>query len=446
MKSSCILLLPLVLCACQHKSADSQANPVWLESDSVQAIESRIARDYSLTFDEGAAKIIEAHPELNADSVREFAKRHLVEVRVIDGQERMFRKSPRNLDLLHPAYRGEWTHRGATADASRHAYADSVLKCIDGQMAEGGAHRVKIRFNIDVPYHPELEGDTLRVWMPYPCETDRQCDVELVSAGQPDYIISSPEQSVHSSIYMEQPVSPDGNHFEYVAEFTGKGAYFSPDYILANMKPYDKDGDIYRRYTAMQAPHIMRLDSLASAIVGNETNPLRQSQLVFDYIIKNYPWAGAREYSTIPCIPEYVLAEGHGDCGQVSLLYISLMRTLGVPARWESGWMLHPGEKNLHDWAETYYEGIGWVPVDVSFGRMSTSDNPRIRDFFVTGIDAHRLVANKGVNSAFYPAKKYVRSETVDAQMGEVETTQGNLFYPAWDQQLEILSQNPIKQ
>lgn len=141
-----------------------------------------------------------------------------------------------------------------------------------------------------------------------------------------------------------------------------------------------------------------------------------------------------------------MIAERHGDCGQVSLLYISLMRTLGVPARWESGWMLHPGEKNLHDWAETYYEGVGWVPVDVSFGRMTNNDDKRIRNFYSTGIDSHRLIANKGVGMPFYPAKKYVRSETVDAQMGEVECSRGNLFYPAWDQHLEILSQKPVNQ
>ncbi len=446
MKKFYFLLLAGVMCSCQQKANQSEPAPQWLEADSAKAIESRIDRDYSLTFEEGAAKIIEAHPELNVDSVREFAKRHLVEVRTINGQERMFRKSPRNLDLLNPAYSGEWTNRGATASPARHAYADSVLKCLDGKMADGGAHRVRVRFNVDVPYHPELEGDTLRVWMPFPAEADRQSDIELISTGQPDYVISTPDQSVHTSLYMEQPVSPDGNHFEYVAEFTGKGAYVAPEYIQKHMKPYDKEGDIYRKYTAMQAPHIVALDSLAHAIVGDETNPLKQSQLVFDYIIKKYPWAGAREYSTIPCIPEYVLEEGHGDCGQVSLLYISLMRTLGVPTRWESGWMLHPGEKNLHDWAETYYEGIGWVPVDVSFGRMTNNNNPRIRDFYNTGIDAHRLIANKGVNSPFFPAKKYVRSETVDAQMGEVECSKGNLFYPAWDMTLEILSQTPINQ
>lgn len=30
--------------------------------------------------------------------------------------------------------------------------------------------------------------------------------------------------------------------------------------------------------------------------------------------------------------------------------------------------MMHPKAWNLHDWAEIYFEGIGWVPVDQSFG------------------------------------------------------------------------------
>ena len=73
-------------------------------------------------------------------------------------------------------------------------------------------------------------------------------------------------------------------------------------------------------------------------------------------------------YSTIENIPEYVLDNHHGDCGQVSLLFITLCRCSGIPAHFQSGFMMHPGAWNLHDWAEIYLEGIGWVPVDQSFG------------------------------------------------------------------------------
>ena len=67
-------------------------------------------------------------------------------------------------------------------------------------------------------------------------------------------------------------------------------------------------------------------------------------------------------------IPMYVLESGHGDCGMVTLLFMTLCRYKGIPTRWQSGFMMHPSGWNLHDWAEVYFEGPGWVPVDESFG------------------------------------------------------------------------------
>lgn len=419
--------------------------PEWVETDSLLAIEGRIARDFSLPFAEGAAQIIQQHPNLLMQDIRDMADSGLIETMWIDEHYMMFRKTPRNFDLTHPDYRNGWTNRGCSASEERMAYADSVIRWSQGRLPDGGAHRVRYRFVIDVPCDPAYEGDTVRVWMPYPRATERQRDIKLISTYPAEYVLSQPEQSVHSTIYFEQPAAVgDTLHFEYVAEFTGLGAYHSPSQIRANIKPYDTESPTYKQYTAFDSPHIVRLDSLAQAIVGNETNPYRQSEKVYDYITSTYPWAGAREYSTLDCIPRYVIESGHGDCGQVALLYISLMRTLGVPARWESGWMLHPGEKNLHDWAEVYFEGVGWVPVDASFGRYTASKDPAVRNFYSTGIDAHRLIANQGIGQQFYPAKRYLRSETVDSQMGEVEISQGNLFYPLWDQHLEIISQTPI--
>ncbi|MGA2406536.1 MAG: transglutaminase domain-containing protein [Bacteroidales bacterium] len=58
-----------------------------------------------------------------------------------------------------------------------------------------------------------------------------------------------------------------------------------------------------------------------------------------------------------------------------------------IPVRWQSGWMVPPGAENLHDWCEVYFEGTGWVPVDVSYD-LQKSDNITIRDFYLSGIDS----------------------------------------------------------
>lgn len=438
-----ILSLAVVTAATATATA---TNPVWLEADSAAAIKSRLLHDFSLTYEQARQAINEKY-NLNIDSaqMRVFADKHYIETRVIDGVERVHRKSPGNLSLLNPDMNGGWKARGGSASDKRISYVDSVLAYYDGNNALGAAHEVTYRFVIDVPYDESLKGDTLRVWMPVPITSARQSDVEILSTIPEEHIVSDPAKSFHSTVSMARPVTEgQPTHFEATVRFKNKGQYFSPEYIRRNIKPYDKNSELYKRYTAVEPPHVIHAADLAKEIVGNETDPFRQSELVYDYIINRYPWAGAREYSTIECIPQYVLDEGHGDCGQVSLLYISLMRSLGVPARWESGWMLHPGEKNLHDWAEVYFEGVGWVPVDVSFGRYTPASDPRAVNFYSTGMDAHRMASNLGVSGKFDPEKRFVRSETVDAQLGEVESTKGNLFYPGWDQHFQIIDIHPI--
>jgi len=122
----------------------------------------------------------------------------------------------------------------------------------------------------------------------------------------------------------------------------------------------------------------------------------------------------------------------------VTLLLIAMLRYKGIPARWQSGWMMHPGEVNLHDWAEVYFEGTGWVPVDVSFGRGEPLMNKTGREFFMSGIDSYRLYVNSDFSDSFFPEKQFPRSETVDFQRGEVESERWNLYFNLWNYKMEV--------
>jgi hypothetical protein len=445
------LAIPSVIMAMSAITASAGVvSPI--ESDSATAVHSRLLSDFSLTLDEALPLFKERYGQsITIDSLRDYASRRLIEVKTIDGVERVHRKSVRNLALLDRARSG-WSGRGAAASPMRMSIVDSIIGYYNNELSQSPSKLFTYRFTIDVPYEDDLEGDTLRVWMPLPFDDGRtQYGVKILSASPSQYVTSfggqyvDGQDIVHNTIYFEQPVAKGKDaHFEYECQYVSTAPYISQREILEKMRPYDKSSELYRKYTAFEAPHIIDLSALAKEIVGDEKNPLKQSVAVFEYIARNYPWAGAREYSTIECIPQYVIDECHGDCGQVALLYISLMRSLGVPARWESGWMLHPGEKNLHDWAEVYFENVGWVSVDPSFGIYSDAATAEAREFYATGLDSYRLRANKGVCGEFVPAKRFIRSETVDSQMGEVETTKGNLFYPRWSQHLQILDAVPV--
>ncbi len=99
--------------------------------------------------------------------------------------------------------------------------------------------------------------------------------------------------------------------------------------------------------------------------------------------------------------------------------------------------MMHPGNENLHDWCEVYFEGPGWIPVDISYGLQYSTDL-KTREFYISGIDSYRLKVNDGVSGTLYPEKNYLRSEPYDFQRGEVEWSDGNLYFDKWDYEMEI--------
>ncbi len=136
-------------------------------------------------------------------------------------------------------------------------------------------------------------------------------------------------------------------------------------------------------------------------------------------------------------LTDFCLTHMYGDCGMQTLLFMTLCRYKGIPARWQSGWMLHPGNVNLHDWCEVWYNGIGWVPVDVSF-KLQDSDDMNIKEFYISGIDSYRLIVNTDYGRELHPKKKFPRSEPWDFQRGEMEWQKGNLYFDVWKRSIDV--------
>ena len=302
--------------------------------------------------------------------------------------------------------------------------------------------RMKVTYTITVSPNVVPDGKVVRCWLPFPHRgIPRQTDIQLISASEDKYELA-PDTAIHSTLYMEKLAEADKPIvFSETFEYTSSAEWhpLKPE----NIKPYDKSSDLYKVYTSEREKHVVfskRMKDLAIELTGNETNPLLKARRIFQYINDNYPWASAREYSTIDNIPEYVLDNHKGDCGQVTLLFITLCRISGIPAHFQSGFMVHPGENNLHDWCEIYFEGPGWVPVDMSFGIpiFAQENNDELYWFFLGGIDSWRMIVNQDYGKELHPAKKYPRSETVDFQRGEVEWEGGNLYFDKWDYCLDV--------
>ena len=398
----------------------------------------RIERDFSERDTSVLNYIKKFHPQVTPEEINMWESTNAMENMVIDGEKRYFHSAGRNLfridSIAAKFYEGANGRQSDSLDRFLAWYVPLAIK------SPGKPVRMKIKYTITVKADEVPDGETIRVWMPYP-RTDvvAHKDIKLITASQPEYIIA-PDNNIHKSIYMEG-IAKKGEPtvFGYELSYSSYNQY--PSFTPEDLRDYEKESEIFKKYTSEEGDHINFSDGIKKAVeeaVGNESNPYYKVKRIFSWINKNFPWASAREYSTIRNIPEYVLANRHGDCGQVSLLFITMARYAGVPAKWESGWMMHPGNKNLHDWAEVYYEGVGWVPVDQSFGRVFGAPDEESHWFFTKGLDAYRMIVNEGISAPFYPAKIHPRSETVDFQRGEVEWRGENLYFGRWRYKMEI--------
>ncbi len=385
-------------------------------------------------------------PNVTEEQMRKWEKTGALELRIIDGEKKYFQNAARNLFRIDKTCRAIKLKKDGTAlEGSEKADMENIPKIIANassnkdRLAE--PKKIKVRYTLTVKADAVPTGKTIRCWLPFPrTDIPRQQNVKLLSTSESQYQ-RSPVECAHSTIYMEKKAEAGkptvfSEEFEYVIN----GSWFN---ILShNVKPYDTNSTLYKVYTSERDCHMVftpRLRQLADSLTQGVTNPVVKAQRIFQWVNDNFPWASAREYSTIENIPEYVLENHHGDCGQVTLLFLTLCRICGIPAHFESGFMMHPNAENLHDWGEIYFEGIGWVPVDMSFGIPTYAKNEKEKWFFLGGIDSWRMVVNSDFGKSLFPTKTWPRSETVDFQRGEVEWEGGNLYFDNWSWDLEVI-------
>ncbi len=404
----------------------------------------RIEIDFNKSLEDILPFIHQYYPDVTPAQIKKWESEKSLEKMTLNGKDRYFVRAAQNLFRID----SEAKKRKIETDGETKDKLDvfieknlpevlTYLKSTSG--TTGKPVRMKFTYTLTVDADAVPRGETVRCWLPFPREGGaRQSDVKLLSASCEDYVIA-PNNYLQRTLYMQKPaVAGEPTVFEIAFSTTARPQWFDLENL--DIKPYQKDSGLYRKYTEERYPHLTftpSVKALSRTIVGDETDPYRISRKLFHYISAHYPWASAREYSTIEHIPDYVIENKHGDCGQVTLLFMVLARYNGIPARWQSGWMLHPGSVNLHDWCEVYFEGVGWVPVDQSFGRRELQD-PDQADFYLGGLDAYRLIVNDDYGMPLFPDKHYLRSETVDFQRGEVEWRGGNLYFDTWDYHMEV--------
>jgi len=110
------------------------------------------------------------------------------------------------------------------------------------------------------------------------------------------------------------------------------------------------------------------------------------------------------------------LEQGSGVCQDHAHIFCAVCRSLGIPARYVSGYLFHEAHASSHAWADAFVEHLGWVSFDPSNRTGATEAYIRI----AMGLDYAEAGPIRGVRSG-----------------GGVETMTYSVMFPSQQQQVQ---------
>ena len=289
-------------------------------------------------------------------------------------------------------------------------------------MEEHGGRTVHMRLLTRLSLTPEAEkacmGKTAHVYMPLPVEYAQVRNLRLLgfegTAGEP---VSVDNGSYPQRTARFETVIRGGEVWQTEFEFDNETVFRNPDpsQVLFSQPSF---------YTGEEAPHIRftpYLRELTRSVTEGEENPLLAAEKIYRFITSQVKYSFVRSYSTVEDIPEFTAANRKGDCGFQALLFITMCRIAGIPARWQSGLYATPLTVGSHDWAQYYVAPFGWLSADCSFGGSAfRQGDEKRRAYYGANLDPYRIPYASQFMHSFSREEEGLRDDPYDNQSGEV--------------------------
>ncbi len=146
--------------------------------------------------------------------------------------------------------------------------------------------------------------------------------------------------------------------------------------IPPDVQPYLAQGEI-----ADQSPDIQRL---AQQLAAGKDDEYEVVYALADWTTTNVQYSLMSLRAPAIQTASQVLESRKGKCDELTALFISMNRALGIPVRFVAGYSytnsnLLKEEWGGHGWAEVWMPGTGWVPFDVTYGEYGYLDAGHVK-------------------------------------------------------------------
>lgn len=296
--------------------------------------------------------------------------------------------------------------------------------------ADGHAYRkLKIRASVALRDEVFQPGMKVKVHIPIPA-LGHQIIATRILDHSPSMKSIDKESSLFRAICFEETMTENHEYYvvyEYETDITYVDLYQEAENCIKSdsCKERSYPADL-EQYTKEELPHIRfshDLRALAEEITAGMKDPLVMARAIYDYVTCNVKYSYMCEYFLLEDIPQYCARNLRGDCGVQALLFITLCRICGIPAKWQSGLYAAPYYIGNHDWALFYVEPYGWRYADNSFGGSAyRAGAEERRQFYFGNLDPYRMVANNAFMQDYSDPKKHLPADPYDNQSGEIES------------------------
>lgn len=240
---------------------------------------------------------------------------------------------------------------------------------------------------------PEISGSA-KLWLPVATSNAYQT-VEILSLKTPtDHQLLTDEEFGNTILYIELGSQQSNETVEitYKVKRLEKSSYEEAGSANAN---YLKDN--------LMMPVGGRFTEIANqATFGRDAGDLMKARALYDYIIDNMRYMKYGNFGRGDS--NYACDVRTGNCTEFHSFFISLARSIGIPARFAVGASI-PSERNdggidgYHCWAEFYAEGKWW-PVDISEANKYTA----LATYYFGHHPANRIELSRGRDLKVHPA------------------------------------------
>ena len=233
---------------------------------------------------------------------------------------------------------------------------------------------------------PEIK-EKAEMWIPI-ARSDEYQTIEVLSLEAPGkHVMLEDKTNKNTILYLELGPEHSGQSVAvtYAADRLEKRAYPSSE---ENLDEYLSPDELI--------PVGGRFLKIAEEAIGakRNDNKLVQARALYDYIIDNMRYMKHGNYGNGDAV--YACDTRTGNCTEFHSFFISLARSVGIPARFSIGASI-PSDRNeggmdgYHCWAEFYAEGKWW-PVDISEGNKYTA----LATYYFGRHPANRIELSRG--------------------------------------------------